>query len=105
MTWVRVKDKITGHEYSWLEPAEGKSLPDDMEVLDKPATNRFGVPLPPKPNRPLSSLVSNEGKPVESMTLDELNEYAARNSIDLEDATRKADVLEKIAAHPGSPAV
>ena len=41
--FVRVKDKATGHEYSARRPDL-----DKVEVLDKPAVDRNGRPLPPK---------------------------------------------------------
>jgi hypothetical protein len=43
--WVRVKDDTTGHEYSISrEPFDGET------VIDKPAANLQGEPLPAKPN-------------------------------------------------------
>lgn len=40
----RVKDKATGHEYSARRPDLTK-----VEILDKPATDRYGAPLAPEP--------------------------------------------------------
>jgi hypothetical protein len=42
--WIRVKDKTTKHEKSIVA---GSSL-DGWEVLDKPAANPDGTPLPDK---------------------------------------------------------
>lgn len=42
--WVRVKDKMTGHEYTVARVNE--SLHEVLE--DKPATSKNGRPLPPK---------------------------------------------------------
>jgi hypothetical protein len=42
--WVRVKDKRTGHEYSVASPDS-----DVHDVLDKPAADAGGQPLPAKP--------------------------------------------------------
>lgn len=47
-TWVRVKDKATGHEFSaiYADPAL-------VDVLDKPAVDeRTSRPLPAKPKMP-----------------------------------------------------
>lgn len=43
--YVRVKDKVTGHEFSM---PEGTFDEDAVTVLDKPATDPGGVPLPVK---------------------------------------------------------
>lgn len=102
MSWTRVKDKDTGHEYS-----VAFVNPEAHEVLDKPGADRFGNPLPAKPNRPLTSLASPQGKPVSDMTVPELQEYAELHQIDLGEASRKDAILAAIAAHPGdsTPAV
>ena len=43
--WKRVKDKTTGHEYTrWHVD------PKRHEVIDKPAVDDHGNPLPAKPN-------------------------------------------------------
>lgn len=42
--FTRVKDKITGHEFSVRWPN-----PDQHDVLDKDAVDANGDPLPPKP--------------------------------------------------------
>lgn len=52
ITWVRVKDRATKHEYSVVESAVNE---DAHQVLDKPATTRDGRPLPPKHYKPLSN--------------------------------------------------
>jgi hypothetical protein len=46
--FIRVKDPATGHEYSL---PEGVPL-DGRKVLNKPATDAAGLPLPDKPNVP-----------------------------------------------------
>ena len=43
------------------------------------------------------------GKPVEKMKVDELKAYAEKNSIDLGDATSKADILTVVQAHLAAP--
>lgn len=43
--WKRVKDTRTGHEFTVAVVNE-----EHHAVLDKPATNRTGQPLPAKPN-------------------------------------------------------
>lgn len=44
LPFVRVKDKLTGHEFS-VRFAD----PEQHEVLDKDAVDNNGEPLPPKP--------------------------------------------------------
>lgn len=46
--WKRVRDKHSGHEYSTQHV-----LADAHEVLDKPAADAYGRPLPAKPRRDL----------------------------------------------------
>jgi len=46
-TFKRVKDKATGIEYSTRRPIHRK-----VEVLNKPATNDQGKPLPPEHKKP-----------------------------------------------------
>lgn len=46
MMWVRVKHKVTGHEYTVSERAA--LLRSDVDVLEKPATYTDGSPIPPK---------------------------------------------------------
>lgn len=46
--YVRVKDKSTGHVYTVLA-REAETGPDAYEVLDAPAVNANGDPLPPDP--------------------------------------------------------
>ena len=99
MSWTRVKDKETGHEYS-VEVVD----PEAHEVLTtKDGADRFGNPLPAKLNRPLSSITNEAGKPVSSMILTELEDYAEKHQIDLGGASKKDDVLAVIAAHEGDP--
>lgn len=43
--FVRVKDKATGHE---LSLPEGSFDPEAVDVLDRPATDPGGEPLPVK---------------------------------------------------------
>lgn len=43
---VRVKDKQTGHEFSW--PAHLVEGVDGVDVLDKDAVDGNGEPVPPK---------------------------------------------------------
>lgn len=52
MPLIRVKDKVTKHEYT-IDDDEGRRNLDGFEVLDKPATDRLGQPLPPKPYQQL----------------------------------------------------
>lgn len=91
--WVRVKDSITGHERSTLVVSEGE------EILDKEAADTYGIPYPPKHNRPLSSLVGANGKPVDKMSVPELREFVAANGIEV-DGTRptKDDLVSAIAS-------
>lgn len=42
--WTRVRDKSTGHEFS-----VARVNPKAHDVLDKPAVDRNGSPLPAKP--------------------------------------------------------
>ncbi|GAA1436304.1 hypothetical protein GCM10009616_35760 [Microlunatus lacustris] len=91
--WTRVKDKETGHESSTAV------VRDHHEVLDKPAVDRNGDPLPAKPNRPLATLTNRGGKTVPEMTVPELHDYARSNQIDLGEASRKEDILAAIAVH------
>lgn len=53
--YVRVRDS-SGHEITVradLPPGHPRGVKDGMTVLDKPAVNRLGVPLPPKHRTPL----------------------------------------------------
>ena len=93
--WTRVKDPETGHEYSTLVVVPG------LDVIDKPAADAYGRPLPPKHNRPLSSLTSPTGTPVAEMKVAELLDYAAANGVELGDSPRKDDILTAIAMHEG----
>lgn len=43
--FVRVRDARTGHQYT-----TARVDPEHHKVLDKPAVNRSGKPLPPKPH-------------------------------------------------------
>jgi hypothetical protein len=43
---VRVKDKSTGHEFSW--PARLVVGVEGVEVLERPALDGSGEPVPPK---------------------------------------------------------
>lgn len=44
--FVRVKQAETGHEFSI--PSDAAARDQGLEVLGKPAADRFGKPLPPK---------------------------------------------------------
>lgn len=46
-TYLRVKQNDTGHELS-LSQTQYDFAPDTFTVLDKPATDAGGNPLPPK---------------------------------------------------------
>ena len=46
--FVRVKSKTSKHEFTIAE----HSVTDAVEVLDKPAIDPTGSPLPPKPHVP-----------------------------------------------------
>lgn len=95
-TWIRVKDPTSGHERSTLVVAEGE------QVLDKPAANRYGEPLPPKHNRPLSSIVAPDGRKVSEMRMPELLDYVATNGVLVDgESPRKDDILGAIVAHEG----
>lgn len=66
--FVRVKDKTTGHEYSVRRPD-----PKRVDVLDKPAVDRNGKPLPAKPKTTVAAVASakkkttpNGGEPAET---------------------------------------
>lgn len=99
--WVRVKDKETGHEYS--VPAD--QVVDGLDLLDKPGADRFGDPLPAKPNRPLASITDSSGTPVDHMTIPQLREFAGKREIDLGEASLKDDILAAVVAHEqGEPA-
>lgn len=56
--FVRVKDKATGHEYSVRHPNPAK-----VEVLDTPAVDRNGRPLPAKPKTSVTEQVAAKRKP------------------------------------------
>ncbi len=96
MTWTRVKDEETGHEYSTLVVRPG------MHVLEnKDAADAYGQPLPPKHNRPLSTLTDADGTKVASMTVPQLQSFATRNGVEVPDDAKKDDLLTAIAAHEG----
>lgn len=97
MPYTRVKDPETGHEYSTLVVIDG------LKVLDKPAEDAYGQPLPPKHNRPLSELLTPSGERVVDLHKPELLDYAAANGVVLEDENPNKDVvLAAIAAHEGN---
>ena len=54
----RVKDKATGHEYSVRHPDLAK-----VKVLDEPAIDRNGHPLPAKPKMSVTEQVAAKRKP------------------------------------------
>ena len=56
--YVRVKDKGTRHEFSIVASAY-EADPDPYELLDKPATQGDGSPLPPKHYVDTKSLSKN----------------------------------------------
>lgn len=96
MPYTRVKDPETGHEYSTLVVVEG------LQVLDKPAEDAYGQPLPAKHNRPLSSLTDASGTKVSDMPKPALLDYAAANGVLVDDENPTKDVLlAAIAAHEG----
>lgn len=45
--YVRVRDQL-GHRYS-VQEGEYAANPDAYELLDEPAADRTGTPLPPEP--------------------------------------------------------
>lgn len=47
-----------------------------------------------------SDASDGESKPLADMTIPELTDHAAANGIDLDGATKKADIIAAIAAHP-----
>lgn len=57
--FVRVKDKKSGHEFTVAEVRlADKRFADAVEVLDKPAVNASGKPLPAKPNVSIAARVA-----------------------------------------------
>ncbi len=54
--YVRVKDPDTGHEFSL---PVGTFDPDTVTVLDKPATDPGGAPLPPKHKTTVAKAAEN----------------------------------------------
>lgn len=50
VTYVRVKDKKSGHEWT-TSKTWAKSNAAAVDVIDKPAVNASGDPLPPKEKR------------------------------------------------------
>lgn len=88
MTWTRVKDNDTKHEYSV------QVVTDSMTVIDKPATNGAGDPLPPKQHIDLPR--SDSGSPLGDMTVAELTEYASTHQVDLDGASKKAEIVHRI---------
>jgi hypothetical protein len=46
-TWVRVKDKISGHKYSVVDSVAAAD-PDAYQVLKQDAVDHVGQPLPPE---------------------------------------------------------
>lgn len=67
--FVRVKDKDTGHEFSVVKSAYDAD-PAPYEVIDKPAVECDGTPLPPKHNLraggALKSLSNETGRPADT---------------------------------------
>jgi hypothetical protein len=93
MTWTRVKDPVTGHEYST------QVVQDGLDVLkDKQAADAYGEPLPPKYNRPLASLTTDDGRKVSDLKVDELRAFAEANQIDLGEASKKDEILAAVVA-------
>lgn len=58
--FVRVKNKMTGSEYT---VAADLPLGEDVVVLNKPATNRDGKPLPEKHKTNLAPARAEEHEP------------------------------------------
>lgn len=92
MTWYRVSDPVTGHEYSTQIVIEG------LKVLDKPGADAHDQPLPPKFNRPLTQLTTDDGRKITDLKVDELRSYAEANQIDLDGVSKKDDILAAVVA-------
>lgn len=56
--FVRVKDKLTGEEYSARRPNPAK-----VDILDKPAVDRYGRRLPNKPKTSVAAKVAESKTP------------------------------------------
>lgn len=63
-----------------------------------------GTPPPPSDDVPMPQASESASPKYEEMTLPELRDYADSHGVDLTDATRKADVIERIQAAQGAPA-
>lgn len=92
---VRVKDP-DGVERN-VTRAEAKRL--HVEPLDKPTVDRYGRPLPPRPDRS-KTRTDLAGQPVvtERSTHDEIDAHAASLGVDLTGATTKSEKLAAIDA-------
>jgi hypothetical protein len=79
---VRVKDPNSGNEFTiGLDHAEATGL----TVLDKPAVDVYGAPLPAKNFLDLGSL-----------TVPQLEEVAQERAVDLSGASKKSDIIAAI---------
>jgi hypothetical protein len=65
--FVRVKNKTSKHEYTIAE----HSVTDAVELLDKPAVDAVGQPLPPKPFVPHKGAGKKSSAPSASKTTPE----------------------------------
>jgi hypothetical protein len=61
---VRVKDKKTGHEFSW--PADLVEGVEGVEVIDKPAVDANGEPIPAKHKTSVKEAAASKSTAVDS---------------------------------------
>lgn len=83
-----------------------KMTPKEAEayIAANPGAKVVGTPPPPSDDVPMPQASESALLNYEEMTLPELRDYADSHNVDLTDATRKADVIERIQAAEGAPA-
>lgn len=95
MGFVRCKGP-DGAEFTVHEVAAA-AMGGEVKVLDKPAVDVNGRPLPPKNATDLAGR-ERTPSPSESWTHRDLDDYATAHGIDLAGASTKSDKLAAIAA-------
>lgn len=83
-----------------------KMTPKEAEtyIAANPGAKVVSTPPPPSDDVSMPQASESASPNYEEMTLPELRDYADARNVDLTDATRKADVIERIQAAEGAPA-
>ncbi len=99
--FVRVKRKDNGHEYSTTRPNLKA-----VDIVDKPAVDSYGRPLPAKTKVTVGTdpvaVTIPDGEPTETWTVAQLDAYADSQDPAIDgyaDAKNKPDKLPLVVAH------